>query len=172
MKLIELNQIISCMDLAQIGSILQQRGYRHASKNGVWEFDPIAIANADKVENSMRYEDFFNDKVYVADIFTDVKKYPNVEFIVVTVNKVYRESDSIEQSIEMSLYTNASVNKEYELCHSQIEKCAICKKEFTMNELCEINGKLICDSCFEKDLQSLKLKGKSKLTKRRIIKNK
>ncbi len=166
MNIVELNEIISQIDLPKIRVLLERRGYRLASKNGQWEFSPVAIANAKNVENSDRYEDVFDDKIYVADVHSDVKEYPDVEFIVVTVNQVCREKDNLEQPIEMLLFTNAPIDEEYERAQSSIAKCDICKKQFTMSELCEVNGKLVCGACFEEDLNRLIKQGKSKLAKK------
>ena len=163
MNIKELNEIISHIDLVQINAMLEQSGYRCASKNGTWEYDPISIANAEKIQNSNRYEDVFDDKIYIAEIYSKIKSYPNKEFIVITVKKVYRDKNNYESPIEMILYTNAPIDKIYEEEQSKIAQCVLCKKSYRMGELCEINNKLICDNCFKKDLQSLKSKGKSKL---------
>ncbi len=163
MTIKELNKIIEYKNLEKIHDALQHGGYRHASKGGVWEFDTVAIANAKAVENSEQFEDVFDDKIYVADLHTQVKEYPDVEFIVVTVKKVYRDKNNLEQAEQMELYTNASINEEYEREQAKICKCADCKREFSMRELCEVNGRLICDDCFDKDLKRLRTTGKSKL---------
>ncbi len=111
MKIETLNQIISCKNIKKIDELIKQNGYLHASKNGKWKFNPIDIANANKVENSERYEDIFDDKVYVGDIHTQVKRYPNIEFIVITVNKVYRDRNNFEFPIQMELYVNTLTTK-------------------------------------------------------------
>ncbi len=166
----ELNKIIVNKDIDKIHQTLEESGYRHASKGGRWEFDPVAIANAKVVENSEQFEDVFDDKIYVADLHTQVKEYPDVGFIVVTVKKVYRDKNNLEQAERMELYTTAPINEEYEREQAKICKCADCKREFPMSELCEVNGRLICDDCFEKDLKRLRTTGKSKLTTK--VKNK
>ncbi len=168
MDIKELNNIIVCMDLPQIHRKLEQHGYRSASKSGVWEFDPIAIANAKQVKNSEQYEDVFDDKVYIGDIHTHVKAYPSIEFIVITVNKIYRDRNNLEIPIIMELYTNAPINEEYEREQSKIGKCAICKKNFTISELCKINGQLICDNCFGKKLRTSRINCVSKLIKKKL----
>ncbi len=141
-------------------------GYRKASVDGIWEFNPVDIANADKVINSQRFEDVFDDKVYVGDIHTEVKEYPDVEFIVITVNRVYRNKDDLECPIEMVLFTDAPIDQEYEWAQSKITKCQKCKRQFPMSKLCEVNGKLICDDCFNEDLEKLKTTGQSKLSQK------
>lgn len=166
MTIKELNSIVSSKNIERIDKSLVGLGYRLASKNGIWEFDPFAIANAKKVQNSERYEEVFDDKIYVGDIHSEVQGYEEYEFIVITVNKVYREQNNLEQPIVMGLYTNAPINEEYEREQNRISRCDVCKKQFPMADLCEINGKLVCDDCFEKDLQKLKTKGKSKLAKK------
>ncbi len=170
MTIEELNKIIESKNLEMIHDTLQHCGYRYASKGGVWEFDPVAIANAKAVENSEQFEDIFDNKIYVADLHTQVKEYPDLEFIVVTVKKVYHDKSNLEQAEQMELYTNAPINEEYEREQVKICKCAECKREFTMRELCEVNGRLICDDCFEKDLKRLRTTGKSKLATK--VKNK
>ncbi len=166
MTIEKLNEIVSLMDLAKIDKALTENGYRNASKNGKWEFDPISIANANNVQNSERYEDVFFDKVYVGDIHLEVKEYPDIDFIVITVNNVYRDRDNLETPGEMLLYTTAPINEEYERRMSQIGTCELCKKQFPMDELCEINGKLVCDDCFSEDLKRFRLGKKSKLTQK------
>ncbi len=172
MTIEELNKIVESKNLEKITEVLQKCGYRHASKGGVWEFDPVAIAKAKAVENSEQFEDVFDDKIYVADLHAQVKEYPDVEFIVVTVKKVYRDKNNLEQAEQMELYTNAPINEEYEREQVKICKCAECKREFPMRELCEVNGRLICDDCFENDLKRLCTIGKSKLAKKVKVKRK
>ncbi len=166
MTIEQLNKIIEQKDVVKIDKSLVGLGYRNATKSGKWEFDPVAIANAKRVENSERFEEVFDDKIYVGDIHSEVKEYPDTEFIVITVNKIYRERDNLEQPIIMELYTTAPINEEYEKEMAKPSKCAICKKQFPMAELCEVNGKLVCDDCFEKDIRRLMAKGKSKLAKK------
>ncbi len=166
MTIEQINKIIESKNLEKIHDALQCGGYRHASKSGVWEFDPVAIANAKVVENSGQFEDVFDDKIYVADLHAQVKEYPDLEFIVVTVKKVYRDKNNLEQAEQMELYTNAPINEEYEREQAKMCKCAECNREFPMSDLCEVNRRLICDNCFEKDLKKLHTTGKSKLIKK------
>ncbi len=168
----QLNKIIKYKNSDKIHQELEKCGYRHASEGGRWEFDPFAIANAKAVENSEPFEDVFDDKIYVADLHAQVKEYPDVEFIIVTVKKVYRDKNNLEQAEQMELYTNAPINEEYEREQAKICKCMECKREFTIRELCEVNGRFICDDCFENDLKRLCTTGKSKLAKKVKVKRK
>ncbi len=163
MNIKDLNEILSCVNLSKIENLLLERGYRNASKNGVWEFDPVAIANASNVQDCEIFEDFFNDKIYTGNIVFDVKEYPEITFIVITISQTPGEKNQHSLPIEILLFTNATINNEYEREQSRILRCEICKRKFPTRELCEINGKLICDSCFEKDLKRVVNKGKSKL---------
>ncbi len=166
MKIEELNNIVSTMDIEKIKEALEKRGYRNASIDGTWEFDPIAIAKAKNVENSERYEDIWADKVFVGDIHTQVTEYPNVKFIVITVKNVYRNKNNLEVPFEMILYTDAPIDIAYEQEQNKLFACELCKKQFPKRELCEVNGKLICDDCFEEDLKRLMQTNKSKLRKK------
>ncbi len=152
-----LNGILANVSLPKMEAELMALGYRNASKNGKWEFNPIAIANADSVKNSRRYVDKTNGICYVADIHNRVKEHPNVEFIVVTVKEIYIFNGEIkEQPLEMFLYTDAPINEEYEREQARLSRCTICGIEFRNDELCEVNGKLLCDKCFEAELNKLK----------------
>ncbi len=161
MTIEQLNKIVSLTDLEKIQSAMEKEGYRNASKCGKWEFNTIAIANANDVGNGERYEDVFADRTYVGDIHTNVNEYPDTEFIVITVNKVYRDK-GIEVPCEMVLFTNAPINEEYEKEQAVICRCADCKRDFAKAQLTEINGRLICDDCFDRDLERLLSSGKSK----------
>ncbi len=172
MTIERLNEVLAYKNLEKICKALEELGYRHASKNGKWEFSPIDVAKAGKVENADRHEDIFDDKTYVGDIHAHVEGQGDYEFIVITVNTIYRDKDNLEFPCEMFLYTNAPINEEYEREASKILQCSGCKKKFPVRELCEVNGKLLCDDCFEKDLRRLTEKGKSKLAQKKKTKRK
>ncbi len=161
MFLEELNKIVALMDLEKIQRALEDLGYRNASLNGVWEFDPVVIANAKKVEQTEHFEDVFDDKKFIGDLHTLVEGQDGYEFVVITVEKIYRNLDNKEFPCEMLLFTNAPINEECVKEQSQLCRCKDCKRTFTKGELVEVNGRLICDDCFQKDLDRF-LKRKSK----------
>ena len=172
MTIEELNKIVECKNLDKISKAIIECGYRNGNKYAEWEFDLIAIANAENVERGESFEEIFDDKIYVGEIYTQVKEYPDTKFILITVKKIYRDRDNFEFPLAMSLFTDAPINEDYEKEQSKIAKCEICKREFTFSELCEVNGKLVCDECVEKDLKNYARTGKSKLTKVVKIKKK
>ncbi len=163
MTIERLNQIVGSMDMKIIHDCLQNEGYRHASKGGRFEFDICEIADANEVESTKKYVDVFDDKIYVGEIYKDVSIYPNTKFVTVTVKQIHRYLNNLEFPLEIALFTNAPINEEYEKQMAQIETCKLCKKQFAMIDLCEINGKLVCDDCFLQDLERVKSGKKSKL---------
>ncbi len=166
MNIEALNEIVKQMDLEKIQTDLEQLGYRHASKNGKWEFSPFDIAKAGEVENTERHEDVFADKVYVGDLHTQVEGQGEYEFIVVTVEEIHRHLNNREFPCEMLLFTNAPIDEEYEREQAKPARCQVCKKEYAQGELTKVNGRLVCKECFEQDLSRLISTGKSRLTKK------
>lgn len=165
MTIEQLNEIVSTMDLATIESKLKENGFRSASKNGNWEFHPFEIAKAFKVEGTERYEDTFDDKKYHGDIHTQVAAYEGLTFIVISVEKIHRNLDNMSFPVEMLLFTDAPINEEYERKQSEICCCVECKGKFAKGDMIELNEKLFCIECFQKELNRATA-GKPKHTKK------
>lgn len=153
----QLNGIVSLMDADKINAALQQFGYRHASKNGRWEFNMFAVSQAEQFEGTETHEDVFGDREYCGNIYKGVKEYPGVTFAVVTIKRFHREK-GIKITEAFECFVDAPINEEYEAEQAKVCTCEGCGKSFTVGQLCKVNKKLLCDECF---LEELKNKRKS-----------
>ncbi len=162
----ELNTLVSGMDLAKIREGLEKCGYRHASQYGVWEFSPTVVWGAKCATETETFEDVFGDVAYSGEIYACVEGYEGIEFIVITVDKIYREKDNFSFPEQMLLFTNAPVNTEHEKKMLRPCPCSLCKRTFAFGELVTVNDKILCDDCFMEDVRRVVAGKKSKIVRK------
>ena len=86
MTLSQLTEIIRTANTKAITAQLKELGYTFCNKHKELRELPIETLFNSKIEDTETFPDSKNDKTYQGGIFTQVKGYERLEFIVVNIN--------------------------------------------------------------------------------------
>ncbi len=146
MKIEELKEIVSTLNLETICQRIEERGFRIINERPQWEY-PLSIFMSKEKEEAA-CEDEKEDFYYVAEIFRNFKEYEGIEFIRVCKWKLHRQNPCPMTPRKIFLYTSAPINEEYERELDSSVECALCKKKYIKRQLTRWFGKEYCERCW------------------------
>ncbi len=154
MNIQELEKILKSMNTTAIRKAIQKKGFRLANPNYVNEFNvPIKDLTNPYIQ-SVSVEDIVKNRIYTASIHKNIKGYKGLTFIWFMVTRIIKCPDiDLPLLCKLFLYTDASVNEEYEKAQAEIIYCEKCRAIDQRKNFLLFNGKTLCHECFVQELR-------------------
>ncbi len=150
MTIYELDDILALMDWDKICTELEKCGFRQAEKAGEYEFKPEILKEQSGSRQSAIQKDVSANKEYYGILYRDNKVYKGVTFVWLILFVVLRDRNHVSVPRRAILFTDAPYNAKYVKAINSPYRCDNCGTVYIKKELCEHNGKFLCDECLIK----------------------